>query len=116
MLDRLSRQEKVFCGKLDRKAQTLEVYTTKLTVLDLFNQDLANGQLLPVQQLMSVDASPYVDNVLDMRLNFQHKSITIILALKSGHVDMHEVIKVEDDVVRPINEFRLVQSSSICLF
>lgn len=41
-----------------------------LTVLDLFNQDLANDQLLPVKQLMSIDAGPYIDNVLDMKLNF----------------------------------------------
>lgn len=65
---------------------------------------------------MSVDAGPYVDNILDMRLNFQNKSITVMLTLKSGHVDMHEVIKVEDNVVRPLNAFRLVQSSSVCLF
>lgn len=39
----------MFYGKLDSKAQTLEVYTAKLTVLDLFNQDFVNGQLLPLQ-------------------------------------------------------------------
>ena len=116
VLDRLGRQEKIFYGKLDSKAQTLEVYTAKLTVLDLFNQDFINGQLLPLQQLLSIDSGRYPGNILDMRLNFQNKGITIMMTLKSGCVDFHEVIKVADPVTRPINEFRLVQSSSLCLY
>jgi uncharacterized protein YrrD len=84
--------------------------------LDIFNQDLEDGQLLPLKQLLNIDAGRYLDNVIDIALNYQNKSITAMLTLKSGYIDMHEVIKIEDKVLRPLNEYRLVQSCSICLY
>ena len=70
MLDRLSRQEKVFFAKIDSKQKNLEVYTTELTVLDLFNMDLLDGQLLPLRQILCIDAEKYENNVIDLNVNF----------------------------------------------